>query len=82
MNPYTLLASGNGTLEGASLSTRLASWHDSMVEHERRLRARRGAGCDDECPHVEAETLWAEALQAFGDRAYELVFLRSRALGK
>ena len=55
-------------------------WHDAMVAHERQLRAARtGDVCDDECPHVEARTLWAEAVAAFGERAYELPFLRSRA---
>jgi hypothetical protein len=64
----------------SALSARLAAWHDAMVAHERRLRTERiGDVCDDECPHVEARTLWAEALATFGERAYELSFLRSRA---
>ena len=51
-----------------------------MVVHERRLRAGRGGEvCDEDCPHVEARALWPEALQAFGPRAHELTFLRSRA---
>jgi hypothetical protein len=80
MNPYAMLASGIGTTEATSLSTRLAAWHDAMVTHERRLRSgRRHPACSDECPHVEAQTLWAEALETFGARADELVFLRSRA---
>jgi len=59
---------------------RLAAWHDAMVAHERRLlTARTAAACDDECPHVEARALWAEALATFGPRANELTFLRSRA---
>ena len=82
MNPYVMLGSGRGTSEAASLSARLAAWHDAMVAHERRLRTGRTADtCDDECPHVEARTLWAEALATFGTRASELTFLRSRALG-
>jgi hypothetical protein len=82
MNPYVMLGSGIGTSEAASLSARLAAWHDAMVAHERRLRTGRTADtCDDECPHVEARTLWAEALATFGARASELTFLRSRALG-
>jgi hypothetical protein len=82
MNPYVMLGSGIGTSEAASLSTRLAAWHDAMVAHERRLRSGRTADrCDDECPHVEARTLWAEALVTFGARAGELIFLRSRAIG-
>ena len=81
MNPYVMLGSGIGTYEAASLSARLAAWHDAMVAHERRLRSGRMADrCDDECPHVEARTLWAEALAAFGGRAGELTFLRSRAI--
>lgn len=80
MNPYAMLASGNNTSIASSLAARLAAWHDSMVLHERRLRTgRSGDVCDDECAHVEARTLWAEALAAFGNRAHELVFLRSRA---
>ena len=81
MNPYVMLGSGIGTSEAASLSARLAAWHDAMVAHERRLRSGRTADtCDDECPHVEARTLWAEALATFGARAGELTFLRSRAI--
>jgi hypothetical protein len=66
--------------EAAALCARLAAWHDAMVAHERRLRDQRASDpCDDECPHVEATTLWTEAVMMFGARAYELVFLRSRA---
>ena len=82
MNPYVMLGSGIGTSEASSLSSRLAAWHDAMVAHERRLRTGRTADmCADECPHVEARTLWAEALATFGPRANELTFLRSRAIG-
>lgn len=81
MNPYAMLSSGIGTTQATSLSTRLAAWHDAMVAHERRLRSGRTSdACDDECPHVEARTLWAEAVDMFGPRASELAFLRSRAL--
>jgi hypothetical protein len=80
MNPYAMLASGNATSTSSALAARLAAWHDAMVAHERRLRTgRTGDVCDDECPHVEARPLWAEALAAFGERARELSFLRSRA---
>ena len=80
MNLYAMLSSGIKTTEATSLSTRLAAWHDAMVAHERRLRVGRTSDtCDDECPHVEAQTLWAEALDTFGPRASELAFLRSRA---
>jgi hypothetical protein len=81
MNPYAMLSSGIGTTEGTALSTRLTAWHDAMVAHERRQRAGRTQdACDDECPHVEARTLWAEALETLGPRAHELGFLRSHAL--
>jgi hypothetical protein len=80
MNVYTMVGSGRGTTEAAALSTRLATWHDTMVAHERKIRAGRAdAVCDEECPHAEARTLWIEALEVFGDRAQELTFLRSRA---
>ena len=80
MNPYLTLSSRVATGEATSLSSRLEAWHDAMVAHERRLRSKRtNDACDDECPHVEARTLWAEARQLFGPRADELAFLRSRA---
>lgn len=80
MNPYAMLASGSTTSTSSALAARLAARHDAMVAHERRLRTgRTGDVCDDECPHVEARTLWAEALAAFGERALELSLLRSRA---
>lgn len=80
MNPYAMMASGSGTSISSALAARLAAWHDAMVAHERRLRTGRTRDvCDDECPHVEARTLWTEALATFGDRAHELSFLRSRA---
>ncbi|MCC7126885.1 MAG: hypothetical protein IT178_18695 [Acidobacteria bacterium] len=80
MNLYNLLGSGIGTNEAASLSSRLSSWHDAMVAHERRLgTADRQPSCDDDCPHAEARSLWSEALATFGTRAHDLVFLRSRA---
>jgi hypothetical protein len=80
MNPYSLVGSGNGTIEAAALSARLATWHDAMVAHERKIRAGREDVCDEECPHADARTLWLEALEVFGDRAQELTFLRSRAI--
>ena len=81
MNPYGLLISGIGTTEAISLSARLKAWHDAMVAHERRLRSGRASDrCDDECPHVEARALWAEAVETFGSRANDLAFLRSRAV--
>lgn len=80
MNPYAIVGSTLETNEAAALRARLMSWHDAMVAHERRLKAR-GAGdvCHDECPHVAAGQLWAEALTLLGPEANELTFLRSRA---
>jgi hypothetical protein len=79
MNLYSMVGSGNGTPEASALSARLATWHDAMVAHERKIRAGREEVCDEECPHAEARTLWVEAREVFGDRAQQLTFLRSRA---
>jgi hypothetical protein len=82
MNPYGVVSSGIGTVEAESLRGRLMAWHDAMVAHERRLRSGQSTDvCDDECPHVEARTLWAETAAMLGARADSLTFLRSRALG-
>jgi hypothetical protein len=81
MNPYAIAAWDIESAEAASLRARLMAWHDAMVAHERRLRSGQTAdACDDECPHVEARTLWAEVSAILGPRASELAFLRSRAL--
>ena len=82
MNPYAIAAWDIGSAEAASLRARLMAWHDAMVAHERRLRSgQTDDACDDECPHVEARTLWAEVSAILGPRASELAFLRSRADG-
>ena len=82
MNVYMMVGSGLGTAEAAGLSARLATWHDAMVAHERKIRAGRAdVLCDEECPHADARTLWIEAREIFGDRVQELTFLRSRATG-
>jgi hypothetical protein len=81
MNPYAIAALGTDAADAASLRARLMAWQDAMVTHERRLRSEPSADlCDDECPHVEANALWAEVREMLGSRASELVFLRSRAL--
>jgi hypothetical protein len=80
MNLYATLSSGSDSHEAMALSARLSAWHDTMVAHERRLRAGTTAdSCDDECAHAEARALWSEAVATFGARAHELSFLRSRA---
>ena len=80
MNPYTILSSGLDTPEAVALGARLSAWHDAMVAHERRLRmAATSDACGDECPHAEAQALWPKAVAAFGARAQDLTFLRSRA---
>lgn len=82
MNPYAIADLASGSADAASLRARLEAWHDAMVNHERRLRADPAAArCDDECPHGEATVLWREAAAMLGQRASELTFLRSRALG-
>lgn len=82
MNLYTMVGSGIGSAEAAALSLRLSAWHDAMVAHERKIRVGRiEAACDDECPHAEAPALWNEAVEAFGVRAQDLTFLRTRAMG-
>ena len=78
MNLYTTLSSGADSHEAATLGARLSAWHDTMVAHERRLRAG-GDACHDECAHAEAQALWPQAVATFGKRAQELTFLRSRA---
>jgi hypothetical protein len=75
MNIYRMIGNTLGTREAIELAERLSAWHDAMVAHERFSRRR---DCDDECPHVDAVSLWREAAQLFGDHAAELRFLRSR----
>ena len=82
MKPYAIASLGTDTVDAASLRARLEAWHDAMVTHERRLRSDPTADlCDDDCPHVVATALWTEASAMLGQRASELTFLRSRALG-
>ena len=79
MNLYSMIASATATADAATLSARLAVWHDAMVAHERKIRLAGSDHCHEECPHAEAPALWAEAVGTFGPRAGELSFLRSRA---
>lgn len=78
MNLYSALAAFAGSGDARTLSHKLSDWHDAMVAHERQLRIGRPGKCDDDCPHVAARELWAEALSTFGDRARELVYLRGK----
>ena len=80
MNPSTHIRLAARTPEALGLFERLTAWHDEMVAHERHLRTRAESGCGEDCPHVEARELWADAQAALGARARELAFLRSRAM--
>lgn len=88
MNLYRVLGEHIGTQAARDLAERLVAWHDAMVAHERRLQNRLDGECADECPHVDARSLWAEAVDTFGRRAEELVFLvrhgsdRAQAVGQ
>ena len=75
MNIYRMIGNRLASPDALQLAERLSAWHDAMVAHERRAAGR----CDDECPHVDAQTLWREAARTFGDHASELAFLKSRA---
>jgi hypothetical protein len=75
MNIYRMVGKTLGTPEAIELAERLSAWHDAMVFHERVVRY---SSCGEDCPHVDAVTLWREAAQLFGERAAELRFLRSR----
>lgn len=75
MNIYRMIGNNFGTAGAIELAERLSAWHDSMVAHE---RFGGGRPCGDDCPHGDAGLLWAEAVETYGERADELVFLRSR----
>jgi hypothetical protein len=77
MNLYRSLGNSFGTVEALELAHRLAVWHDAMVMHQRRTHGRLSARCEPGCPHVEAASLWLEALDAYGERAHGLGFLRT-----
>ena len=77
MHLYLHLGDQVGTLEARELAQQLAAWHDAMVKHVRVAGPRRLPTCHDECPHREAGVLWAAAEQTFGERAQELIFLRT-----
>ena len=76
MNLYKSVGYTVGTPEALALSERLSEWHDSMVAHQRPADTSRVTRCDGDCPHTEAQLLWREAVEAFGDHAEKLGFLR------
>lgn len=82
MNLYRVLGEQVGTKAARELADRLLAWHDAMVAHERRLQNRFDGDCAEDCPHVEARSLWAEAVDTFGRRAEELVFLVRHGAGR
>ncbi|MGH9422027.1 MAG: hypothetical protein ACRD3J_18765 [Thermoanaerobaculia bacterium] len=77
MTLYRSLGNRIGTAEAVNLAHRLAVWHDAMVVHQRRAATE---SCEIDCPHREAESLWLEALETYGERAYQLAFLRNRGM--
>ena len=74
---YRSIATAIGTREALDLAPRLAEWHDAMVMHRRRAGDDIDPPCDVDCPHEQAESLWLEALEVYGERAREFAFLRS-----
>jgi hypothetical protein len=76
MSLYRSVATAVGTREARDLAQRLAVWHDAMVMH-RRAGNEAGPSCDVDCPHEQAESLWLEALEVYGERAREFAFLRT-----
>ena len=76
MNPYRSLANSIGTVAALKLAQRLATWHDAMVTHKRGAGAAASARCEPGCPHIQAQSLWQEAFEIYGDGALELCFLR------
>jgi hypothetical protein len=77
MSLYLSVANAVGTHEARGLAHRLAAWHDAMVMHRRRAGDETGPSCDVDCPHEQAEALWLEATEVYGDKAEEFAFLRS-----
>ena len=77
MTLYRSLGNAIGTPEAMALGHRLGIWHDAMVVHQRRAGASRSKRCEADCPHVQAESLWLEALELYGERAHGLGFLRT-----
>lgn len=78
MNLYRSLGNAIGTREAIELACRSTAWHDAMVVHQRHSGASPSQRCGADCPHAEAEALWREALDVYGDRAQQLGFLQIR----
>ncbi len=76
MNIYRVIGDRVGTLEARGLAQQLVEWHDAMVKHLRVIGHRR-AECLEGCPHDEAHSLWAAAMDVFGPHAGDLSFLRT-----
>jgi hypothetical protein len=81
MSLYRSIANAVGTRGALDLAHRLAAWHDAMVRHRRRAGHASAPSCDADCPHEEAESLWHEAFEIYGERAHEFAFLRTYGLG-
>jgi hypothetical protein len=77
MHVYQSIAVRVGTRAACELAPRLAAWHDAMVIHQRRAATDKDSACAPDCPHDEARSLWLEALEAYGDDAHQLGFLRT-----
>ena len=77
MSLYRSVATAVGTREARDLAQRLAVWHDAMVRHRRRAGDEAGPSCDVDCPHEQAESLWLEVLEVYGEKAREFEFLRT-----
>jgi hypothetical protein len=77
MSLYRSVATTVGTREALDLAHRLAAWHDAMVVHRRRAGDAAGSSCDHDCPHEQAEMLWLETVDVFGEKAHQFSFLRT-----
>jgi hypothetical protein len=76
VNMYRVAGDLIGTEEARDLALQLVGWHDNMVKHLRQVRLR-GAGCDEECPHEQARSLWRMAVAVFGAEAEKFTFLQT-----
>jgi len=77
MRVYQAVAAAVGTREALELARRLTLWHDAMVIHRRHTGDEASPSCEVDCPHEQAESLWLDAVDAYGERAQEFAFLRT-----